>query len=496
MKPSFRYLPGASRTQRGFSLIEALVALLVVAFGMLGIAAFHFTLSRASDIAKQRTEATRIAQRELDRLRSFAQRETDGNTSDTRYTYLDDVISGGPTAVAGLTTNTTFNLQRQVTTPTGDRFRWINVIVSWADRAGQSQQIQLASAISDGDPSDIGLLGVTRRVSSTLRPKNRNINIPYPAVNLAGGQTSAFMPPPGNTVFTFDNVTGLVLQRCTGVTTLSEGIDLSTAVGVTCTTYAVPGYLLSGYVRFKTQGAAANASNIDEPNDLTDDTRPLAPTIFDAASNSFTSQPVSISSSSTGHTPASYECYAQRQLTVRSNASQSDLTIAEGDPVPSGYSSSGAPRFVSYTCVVVPIDHDSNASTPPIWSGEVTLNAQGWSFGSSGNLGATSGTGRLCRFTSDYNRNNVLSNSEHPRFYRRVSGALDNQNFLVVNGNDDCPTDVASDPGSGNYLDTNTARHQPSPELSFRCNNAACTGGNRVTMESSPTNPVAAIPME
>jgi type IV pilus modification protein PilV len=496
MKPSRCHPSRASLTQRGFSLIEALVALLVVAFGMLGIAAFQFTLSRTSDIAKQRTEATRIAQRELDRLRSFAQRETDGNTSNIRYTYVDDVVSGGPATVAGLTTNTTFTLQRQVTTPTGDRFRWINVIVAWADRTGQPHQVQLASAISDGDPSDIGLLGVTRRVSSTLRPKNRNINIPYPAVNLAGGQTSAFMPPPGNTVFTFDNVTGLVLQRCTGVTTLSEGVDLSTAVGVTCTSYGVPGYLLSGYVRFKTQGAAANASNIDEPNDLTDDTRPLAPTIFDEASSTFTSQPVTITSSSTGHTPASYECYAQRQLTVRSNASQSDLTIAEGDPVPGGYSSSGAPRFVSYTCVVVPIDHDNNASTAPIWSGEVTLNPQGWSFGSSGSLGSVSGTGRLCRFTSDYNRNSVLANGEHPRYYRRVTGALDNQNFLVVNGSDGCPTDVPSDPAGGNYLDTNTARHQPNPELSFRCVTTGCSGGNRVQMETTPSNPVAAIPME
>jgi type IV pilus modification protein PilV len=552
--------------QRGFTLLEALVALLVVSFGMLGIAAFQFTLSRTSDIAKQRTEATRIAQKEIDRLRSFAQRESDSNVGDTRYTYVDDVVSAGSVPVTGLSTNTTFNLQRQVTAPAADRFRWINVIVSWDDRTGQNQQVRLASAISDGDPSDIGLLGVTRRNATTLRPKNRNINIPYPAVNLAGGASSAFVPPPGNTVFTFNNITGDVTGTCratayviasiirsgaeatatasghafttgtrvtivgaspagysgdvtvtsvvpgvsfsyavssalstpatlSGATAsrtieLTEGIDLSTLTGVTCTSYSTPAYLLSGYVRFKTQGAAANASNIDNPDDLTDPTQALRATVYNTATSTFTSQPLTIASSATGNGPSSYECYAQRQLTVRSNAAQSDITIAEGTPVPSGYSDSNAPRFISYTCVVVPIDHDSTAATRPVWSGQVTLNTSGWTFGTG------SSDYRLCRLTSDYNGDEALSNGEHPRYYRQVSGALDNQNYLVVRGNDDCPTDIASDPATGNYLDTNTAQHQPSPELSFRCLTTSCNGANRVATETSPSNPAAAIPME
>jgi type IV pilus modification protein PilV len=552
--------------QAGFSLIEALIALLVVAFGLLSIASFQYTLSRASDIAKQRTEATRIAQRELDRLRSFAQREAETTPDPDRLTYVEDLIDAGPTAVAGVTTNTTFSLQSDFTTLAGDRYRWVNVIVTWADRTGQTQSVNLTSAISDGDPSDLGVLGVQRRVASTLRPKNRNINIPYPAVNLAGGASSAFVPPPGNTIFTFNNVSGDVTQSCrstayvisaitrsgveatatasghpfttgmrvtivgaspagyngevtvtavspgvsftyvvsnvlatpatlTGATAtravvLTEGIDLTTLTGVTCTTYSTPAYLLSGYVRFKTQGAAASASNIDEPNDLTDPTLPLAATIYNTATSTFTSQPLTIASSATGNGPAGYECYAQRQLTVRSNAGQSDLTIAEGDPIPSGYSDSNAPRFISYTCIVVPIDHDSVAATRPIWSGEVTLNPSGWTFGSG------SGDRRLCRFTSDYNRDNTLSNGEHPRYYRQVSGALDSQNYLVINRNDDCPTDIASNPATGNYLDTNTARHQPSPELSFRCTSTACNGSDRVATESSPSNPAAAIPME
>ena len=45
---------------RGFTLLEALIALLVLSFGMLAIAGFQTTLSRNSDLAKQRTEALRL----------------------------------------------------------------------------------------------------------------------------------------------------------------------------------------------------------------------------------------------------------------------------------------------------------------------------------------------------------------------------------------------------------------------------------------------------
>src|SRR5438093_2529904 len=55
----------AHRTMKpmaGFTLIEALIGLLVLAFGMLAIAAFQTSLTRSGDVSKQRTEATRLAQ--------------------------------------------------------------------------------------------------------------------------------------------------------------------------------------------------------------------------------------------------------------------------------------------------------------------------------------------------------------------------------------------------------------------------------------------------
>jgi type IV pilus modification protein PilV len=519
--------PTLSRRQAGFSLIEALVALLVVAFGMLGIASFQYTLSRSSDVAKQRTEATRIAQKELDRLRSFAQRQSDGNPADDRYSYVDDLrSSAGAQAVTGLATNTTYNLEREVFiqtrdqtplpgaaaafdqvlssgltasggTPTGDKFRLFNVVVSWEDRAGQRQEVRLASSISDGDPSALGALGVMRRTSTTLRPRNRNINIPFASVLLSGGSTSAFAAPAGNAVFVIDNLTGQVTQRCENVTApLIEGIDL-VASGATCVT--IDAYLLSGYVRFKITGDAATASNISNPNLLTDEPRPLLSTLFSTDTPPVvTQQPVRISE---------YECYSQIRFTAR-RVGFPDLDLVEGEALPTGYVGSGVPHYIAYACIVTPIDHDGVASTPRIWSGEVTLRPSGWRFDDSGDLEerdddrdsrrgrGRDDRGRSCRFTSDYNGNTALSNNEHPRYYRQVSGALSNQNFLVVNGRDACPTDVAFDSANGDFVDTNTATHQPSDraQLSFRCSTAACSGGNKVTME--PSLPAIAIPME
>jgi type IV pilus modification protein PilV len=310
----FRNSSRGHARQRGFSLIEALISLLVVAFGMLAIASFQFTLSRASDVAKQRTEATRIAQRDIDRLRSFGQRQSDGNASDARYTYVDDVVStNSAVAVPGI--NATYSLEREVrdaggtlvtgsSSPTlagsADRSRWVNVVVSWTDRSGQLQDVRLSTSISDGDPGDLGALGVRRRVASTLRPKNRNINVPYPAVNVAScptgvaGGCSAFVAPPGNVAYVFSNDSGNVVQTCTlttyAISTLSRPVGSSNTVsGTTATAHPftggtwinVSGVLPAGYNgNFRlVSGSGADFSYVVSDGSLTNATLSSSPVI-------------------------------------------------------------------------------------------------------------------------------------------------------------------------------------------------------------------------
>jgi hypothetical protein len=45
-------------------------------------------------------------------------------------------------------------------------------------------------------------------------------------------------------------------------------------------------------------------------------------------------------------------------------------------------------------------------------------------------------------------------------YYRWVTGALDNQNYVVIDGNENCPSDGPANTATGNYVNANTTIHQ------------------------------------
>jgi Tfp pilus assembly protein PilV len=537
---------------RGFSLIEALIALLVMSFGMLAIAGFQVTLTRNSDVAKQRTEATQLAQQKMEELRAYGQVSSNTGTPHI-FNYTDDLISGPPVGSPDvITTNATFNRTWTVTPNTSNTEKWINVKVAWTDRTGAGQEVQLLSVISKFDPQDIGTLVTGPGGVNVRKPKNRNLNIPYPAVTLSDRTKSAFIPPPGNTTYIFDNVTGNIIGGCTGISssTLVEGLDISS---FSCASTSA--YLLTGYVRFDTSNNPSSA----EPGNpgAANETLPLAinpPLSLDSSNNP---------SPNTGGSP-SMICYSQRQkvmstsstspvtistllrsgstVTVTANnhgfavgqtvainavssaafigaftvasvttntftytlppplpaatsatggtaALLARITIAEGASV-TGYSTVVS-KFVSYACIVTPVDHDGLNSTAPRWWGEVTINPNTVSAdGTVWILGTTSSTYKVCRYSADYNANGSISNSEHPLWYRGVTGALDGQNYLVIKGNQPCPTGQAANPLANPpiYADNTTADHQPTGVLSFQCASSTCSGSNKTVLEPSTSS--------
>ena len=62
--------------QRGVSLIEALVAMAIMAFGMLALLGLQGALRGNSDVSKQRSEAVRYAQEQIELLRGFSTLDT------------------------------------------------------------------------------------------------------------------------------------------------------------------------------------------------------------------------------------------------------------------------------------------------------------------------------------------------------------------------------------------------------------------------------------
>jgi hypothetical protein len=157
--------------------------------------------------------------------------------------------------------------------------------------------------------------------------------------------------------------------------------------------------------------------------------------------------------------------------TARQTRTEELLPIDQGYPgrraIPTGWNLEA--RLVAYVCVVVPIDHDHDepTATSPTkrrWSGQFVITPQPYlppsGSATTWSLGTTSSTFKVCRYTGNYVNDAKLSNSEHPLYYRHVTGTLDNQNYLVIQGHRDCPYDGPTNTASGDYYNTNTTLHQ------------------------------------
>ena len=216
------------RHQVGFTLLEAMVALLIVAFGMLALAGMQTRLSHSSDVAMQRSVATRLAQRRIETMRAF-----DDTTAASSWATL--MTTG--TASAETIGNAEYTPSWSVGGTTADKMRPVSVSVTWHDRdPNELLIVTLDSVISQTNPADSGRLAFPQP-SITKRPRNRNINIPVPAIDL--GQGKSAYP---TLAVVFSNTSGYVVERCTSVVSASTYTDGSAG----CTPYNA--YIVAGYV--------------------------------------------------------------------------------------------------------------------------------------------------------------------------------------------------------------------------------------------------------
>ncbi len=172
--------------QRGFTLVEALIALLVMSFGMLALSGMQLSLSRNADVAKQRTEAMRLAEARIEEMRSF----TGISAGAVNWNGLDAMAN------TSVTTNATYTVASTMSGVDTDPLRAVNVQVTWTDRTGAAQSVNVASVISQTDPRDPGFIGNPLPLNAPLkRPKNRDINIPIPALSLGDGRSAYQFSP-------------------------------------------------------------------------------------------------------------------------------------------------------------------------------------------------------------------------------------------------------------------------------------------------------------
>lgn len=235
-------------SEGGFTLIESLVAMLVISVGMLGVVKLQSVISYNADVAKQRSEAVRLAQEKLECLRSFSQIVTAAATvancnGELKVLAWNDLATAADPAnpLTSSYSNSSFTRNWAVAGTSADPLRALSVTVQWTDRAEQPQSVTFNSVIAKSDPAQQGVLGFPLPANTNLkRPKDRNLNIPVPATLLGNGR-SAYRVRDGLTVV-FGNDSGFVLQKCTGSVTATSYANNSAG----CENYSA--YIVAGYI--------------------------------------------------------------------------------------------------------------------------------------------------------------------------------------------------------------------------------------------------------
>jgi Tfp pilus assembly protein PilV len=414
--------PGA---QRGVSIVEAMVALAIMGFGMLAVVGIQATMRLNADIAKQRSEATRFGQEAMEELRAFTVIDvTAGQRS------WSDIVASAAEDVVGVATNTTYRVSRAVVDYANPPAKTLTVTVTWKDRTEQDQQVSLRSVIAAAAPALSGTLAVragTAVGAPTRRPFRRHPSIPVLARDFGDGR-SAWVPPFRSwVVLVFDNTSGQITGICdVGFDSGLSNDDVTPGDVASCSNNTLA-QLLRGFVRFNRDFGGAPVSAADAEN-------PPGPALRFRMNLTLTSS---------GHPTGSF-CI---------------------DDANSTSTADGALPFGTYYCVV-----KSNADGA--WSGRTELQAQttfdgsdsiDWEIDDNGPGGTLDPHFRVCRYTPATSDAQTIPNRDHPGNYSAVVGNLTDQNFLVVPGNKSCPTDGPADPVNGDLVNSNTLQHQPPP---------------------------------
>lgn len=236
----------------GFTLIEALIALAILGFGLIGIAKFQATMVQNSGFVREQTIALRLAESKIEDLRAFQTLTTESGLP----SY--EAIASGSETVQHENDTSAFTLSWTVdrqSSAAGD-FKEVLVNVSWVDAQGSSRSIETGGIIAGDDPRQLAhVLQSFTLPGAPVQPFDRVLRVPVPAENLGDG-TSLYSPPGGDAVsITLDNVTGQVIALSgSSAIAFPETIPSDKAF-----------YLLSGYIGF---GTPPLAPPVDAESDI------------------------------------------------------------------------------------------------------------------------------------------------------------------------------------------------------------------------------------
>ena len=422
-----------TRHQRGVTLIDALLAFLVLAVGMLSVAKLQLDLQSHADLSRQRSEAMRIAQEDIESLRSFASLQADAAASGAAPQERIEAATASVDRLNGAALNTVFQLTRRIDDSSASRLKSATVSVAWSARDGGLQQAVLNSAIAVENPALSGALAVAPSLLASGSGYARSPRVPATAKHLGDGRSVLKPGIAGTVAYVFDPLSAQVTHRCTDIASSRTTAQLDGSDLTHCSEWR--GLWLSGTVRFSDTSPPAPQAANDPPLDVA-----VAVALTGAAD------------------AASWVCSTEALKTVQYGSAEG--IRRESVPLSAMPASVGVAewtelgeRHVAYQCVV-PVRGAAGR-----WSGRSHLVPLGWS------IGTTADTHQVCRYTSDLDHSGAIDrNEEHPATYSAVDRTLQQQNFLVIRGDQTCPGSTATRINPGDVADAatfSTAQHQP-----------------------------------
>jgi type IV pilus modification protein PilV len=272
------------KSAAGFSLLEVLLAVVILSVGLLALAALQMSLIRSSSGAKMQSTAVSLGKQKIEQLRSFRQLSASGTTgtqnpcsatSNTSYIAMTDCTVtqtvGGVTYtiattvnryvlasdagtylnVPDTTTESALSADTSHTYVLGRDYKKTSVRVTWTDSTNTANSLTLDDAIDGLNPSDSAKVA---KNSSSLAARQVKVIISNPAntagviaIPLATGSnevdTAATNPKPvidNNATETRFNIYTYAAISGSTTTALAQSEVETVMIGCTCDTAAAP----------------------------------------------------------------------------------------------------------------------------------------------------------------------------------------------------------------------------------------------------------------
>ncbi|WP_157548996.1 type IV pilus modification PilV family protein [Piscinibacter sakaiensis] len=411
---------------RGASLLEALLGSLVLAGGLLAIGQGLLRERQASDAARERAQALRLAQHGLERLRAgqpLPAAPADGADADTAPVLeIRALADGGILAGAR------------------------HAEVRWTDRQGRAQSLGLPGWLQDEEASGVLAWRLPPRGRDAARIEGRHAAVPREARTLGDGR-SLHRPVPGaDEAWLFDETDGRIVARCR-VDAVAADAAADTATPSDCR--AADALRVAGWVH------RADAAG---PGPAAPGTIPPPPTVA-----------VSVLTEPDGSVEPCLGAAVRLVLARRGDSPRRLRSVALDAQPPAGeaWAELGERRW-QFECAVPrrALPGEGTAPGRRGWSGRLQLVPQPPAGDGRSGASAPGPRWALCRYSADTDGHGGIDRpAESPAAYAGVTVALPAVAFLAVEAGQACPSRPAADAAGGrlpwSHANPATVPHDP-----------------------------------